>query len=236
MRDTLLNQISKISHECEVLTSIDSGEESSGIKRQRLITAASGQYVAFLDDDDTVNDDYCKLICEAAVQFPDVVCFNMRMTHQFDRYGKKKIRQETWRLGLWEDNRKKGMMAANHLCAWKKLIAEKVSWCPELGYGDDQLWYGPLHASGIAKTSVFVPQILYEYKFSRSTTANQTDARIAASRYYFGPGLRCFNVDEEILVEDGHQARELIQCRNSKNDFVSISVSEREAFHTVVLR
>ena len=213
LADNIQRQIDNASVECEVLTNVDSGEKSSGSKRHELTAGSSGKYVAFVDDDDSVSDDYVHSICHAVLtEEPDVVTFAMNVTihHRIDKFKRFRVSNEKWSLGLWSDDRKKGKMAANHLCAWKKSIAEQVAWCPSLGYGDDQLWYGPLHAAEIAKTSVVIPRALYGYQFSWSSTKNQTAPRVQASRHYFRGGLRCYMEDGQILVEDGSQATDVI--------------------------
>jgi glycosyltransferase involved in cell wall biosynthesis len=64
----------------EVLTQIDNGEESTGVKRNQLLRNASGDYVAFIDDDDLVADDYVYKILSAIESAPDVVGLTMIMT------------------------------------------------------------------------------------------------------------------------------------------------------------
>jgi len=243
LRDELRRQIADQPFECEVLTSIDSGEEPSGLKRQRLLNAARGEYVAFIDDDDKVRPDYVRKIAGGCGTGVDVVTFHMEITHSSpvtigatSRHRRTVVR-EVWRLGLWPDDRDAGRMSANHLCAWKKETAKQVAWCPVLGYGEDQLWYGPLHAARLGETYHEIPEVLYEYYFNAATTGNQTPARVESSRRYFGPGLRCFRVNQEILIEHGHQlASEDILCRNPCNGFVWLKATEHKPFHIVRLQ
>ena len=229
---------------CEVLTNVDSGESSSGSKRNELMSRAKGQYVAFIDDDDNVSGNYVESICSAIEESsPDVVtfCMDVRIKKQTKKfsYGRSRLSvstsREKWSLGLWNDNRKKGMMAANHLCCWKKSIAEKSAWCDRLGYGDDQLWYGPLHALGAAKTASVIPDSLYSYECDLSKSMNQTSQRVSESRKYFGPGLRCFGDLDSLLIEDGHQKTLLIQCRDNSGRIIEVDTSTNTPFHTVRL-
>jgi hypothetical protein len=214
------------------------------MKRNELMAAAVGMYVAFIDDDDTVADNYVESICDAILRHgPDVVTFCMdvkiRKSAIQRLHGRTRTYQKTtrekWQLGLWPDDRKKSRMAANHLCCWRKEIAGKVAWCDHLGYGDDQLWYGPLHALCAAKTSVVIDECLYFYECNVDLSANQTSARIAESRSYFGAGIRCFGDLDSLLIEDGSQDSVVIQCRDSSGRIVTVDTSITAPFHTVKL-
>ena len=61
----------------EILVSVDSGEKSVGAKRNELVKASCGKYLAFIDDDDIVSDDYVDLILKAIQDGPDVVVLQL---------------------------------------------------------------------------------------------------------------------------------------------------------------
>lgn len=228
-------QIKSQKHPCEVLVTVDSGEHSSGKKRNRLVQSAAGEYIAFIDDDDEVSKDYVSSLANAAAEHKtDIVSFIMEVSIRKTMRHRLK-RTEKWKLGLWDDNRRRGKMSANHLCCWKREIATKVAWCDSLGYGDDQLWYGPLNVAGIAKTCHFINRVLYKYLFVANKTKNQTSQRVIESRRYFGSGLRCFMVNGEIFIEDGCQEASSIQCRSLKNEIVDIDARSEKPFHVVKL-
>ena len=238
LADNIQRQIDDASVECEVLTNVDSGEKSSGKKRNELTVASRGRYVAFIDDDDRVSENYVKSICNAILPTePDLVTFCMTVTiiHRIDKFKRTRVSKEKWKLGVWKDDRRTGRMAANHLCCWKKEIAVKSAWCERLGYGDDQLWYGPLHASHAIKSHIFVDECLYFYECNLMTSKNQTSKRIAESRAYFGPGLRCFGDINSLLIEDGHQRSELVLCRDTIGREIRVDTKIAKPFHTVRL-
>jgi glycosyltransferase involved in cell wall biosynthesis len=77
-RETSLNNLLDIINDqttpdIEVLVDTDNREVTTGEKRNRLLEAAKGEYVAFVDDDDTISDNYCSLILNAIESKPDVV-------------------------------------------------------------------------------------------------------------------------------------------------------------------
>lgn len=208
-------------HDVEFLVDEDGGEMPSGAKRQRLLERACGAYVAFVDDDDEVATTYVREIvarCDATV---DVITFRLDML----RAGK---RAERWRLGLHPDDRARGRMSANHLCAWRRDLARAVSWCPALGYGDDQAWYGPLLASGLARREAHVPRPLYRYLWSADSTANQKPGALAAARDYWGEGLGCYRDDGgRLYVQCGGRQRDL--ARGPSWELQPIAALERYA-------
>lgn len=216
----------------EVLTDIDNGKATSGAKRHRLSRRARGEYVAWVDDDDRVDPCYMDRLVEACRQGPDVVGFDLSFAVDGQSQG-------MWRFGLWPDGPpdEHGTrdMAANHLCAWRREIAERVAWCPKLGNGDDQLWYRPLHAAGLARTIVRIDRVLYYYDHSTSTTVNQQRKAVAGRRSYVGPGLRCFRVGGQLLIEVGgrprHRGRVLVRDADNQEQWMSLAGLEH--FHTV---
>lgn len=216
--------------DAEFLVEVDQGEARSGAKRQRLLERARGEYVAFVDDDDEVADEYLEAILERCSLGPDVVTFEL----DFVRRGRV---AETWSFGLHADDRRRGRMAANHLCAWRAELARRVGWAP-IGYGDDQLWYGPLHASGLVRTEEHVPRSLYRYLWNPATTENQRPEIVRMSRRYFADGIPCYrDADGEIYVAiDGAQpsSRTSITAYR-RGELATLPREKLEHFHTVRL-
>lgn len=213
----------------EVLTDVDMGESTSGIKRQRLLERASGDYVCYVDDDDEVSHDYVRSVVSATELKPDVVTFDMRV--DIDRR-----RRESWSLRLGPDMRWRGVMSANHLCAWRRDIATRVAWHPLLGYGDDQMWYKPLMMSGLVKREIHVPRTLYSYVYSSSSTANQKKDVIARSRGVIGNGMRVYRDQHgELLIGCGPLDDESIEVRDRHNVVSFKLLSELSHLGTVKL-
>jgi glycosyltransferase involved in cell wall biosynthesis len=226
----------------EILHEVDNGSATSGIKRQRLLTRAKGEYVCYVDDDDVVAPYYITALLNACITGVDVITFNMMFHHWLDR---KEVSTEVWRLGLYEDDRQQGRMSANHLCAWRRDIARRVSWSPRLGYGDDQLWYGPLMASGLINTTIHIDEVLYDYMYDIQTSVNQRLDRVDYSRKYFGNGIRCFkdNRDNLYIEEIDEVSFKRPQIRNIRrfmrvrdcNGNVRPLDSSMRLYHTVKL-
>lgn len=231
LADKINNQIKEFPEEVEFLVDVDDGRENSGVKRNRLIVKSTGEYIAFLDDDDDVHHNYVFELLRGCYLEVDVVSFNLVFINLANPN-----RQEIWRFGMQPNDRKNGKMCINHLCAWRKSLATQVAWCPDLGYADDRVWFEPLCHAGLPKTHYHIDETLYRYLYSPGITANQKPARLQFTRKYLGSGLRCFfdKTTREILVEVGNtQPSPLITVRDKNNVVTRRRPSELEQYHAV---
>ena len=73
----LMRLLGSLAHQAdrrlEVLTAIDQRHLSVGKKREHLLCRAHGDYICYLDDDDTVSDVFVKRILDALETEPDCV-------------------------------------------------------------------------------------------------------------------------------------------------------------------
>jgi len=125
----------QLTTEVEVLTHVDSGEASIGKKRNELMEAALGDYVAYVDDDDMVSEDYVEKILTALDSDPDcasltgIIYFANGRSAIFDH----SIEHEEWKTGP------DGIYyrTPNHLNAIRRSIASKVVF-EDLNFGEDK--------------------------------------------------------------------------------------------------
>lgn len=220
MADELHRQCSAYApSEVELLIATDNGERTSGQKRQYLAELAKGEYRLFVDDDDEISPDFIQTIYDACACEADVISYDLRMT----RPNKP---DEIWQFGLWPNtNREEGLnprpMSINHLCAWKKSIADRVAWCPALGYGDDELWFRPILSGGFVSTNLHIPKVLYKYIYHPNTTVNQTSEAKIRAMQYIGVGLFCYrDPGNEIWIQCGFSRPRIV--RNRRNEQVSL--------------
>jgi glycosyltransferase involved in cell wall biosynthesis len=149
----------------EHLVLLDNKKRTVGEKRDALLRAAKGKYVAFLDDDDDISGDYVSSILEAAQSGPDVITFQQMATVNEStrliefRLGNPNERFETphrVRRNAW------------HVCAWKRTRAI-LSHFPATNYGEDWAFAAPLCAiPGLRE--VHIPKVLHFYRHSSETT------------------------------------------------------------------
>lgn len=186
----------QLNDQVEILQDCDAGQRPSGNKRNGLLAKAAGDYVAFVDDDDEVADDYVASLLAEIEHGPDVVTFDLLMS----RNGNEVVQSFSLFASdgpQWGD---KVPMAANHLNAWRRELATMVRFPDWLGYGDDQFWYKPLVASGVAKTERHIDKILYRYYFSAASTANQGPDQTLFAGRWASHGVECFWHDGQIVV------------------------------------
>lgn len=226
--DQLNEQIIKFNASAEVLVCLDNGEKTSGVKRQSLLEQATGDYICYVDDDDEVSKDYITQMVNGCNSGADVVSFNLNLFKE-GRY------KETWSMGCYPNSRKDGIMLINHLCAWKRTIAQRVSWCPFLGNSDDHVWSQPLFFGGLVKTCLHINTSLYHYYFQQQVTENQKGSRREFALNYFQKGIRCFYYGSEIVIE--HDPRRMdknqILVRFSDSSTRLLPIEHLTQFHTV---
>lgn len=226
----LQRQIGVLSDQAELLIELDGGERTSGQKRQAITARAQGEYICFIDDDDWPSDDYVASLLDGCSRDVDVVTFNLERT----RPGRP---PELWRFGLHDDYLPTGQMTANHLCAWKRELATKVGWCPELGFADDGCWYQPLYHSRLAKTEHHIDRVIYNYLYDPALSANNRRELKNFARMYVGAGLRCFWRGDEILVEVGRKPKgaTTVVVRDRNNVESVENLADLKHFYTLTI-
>jgi glycosyltransferase involved in cell wall biosynthesis len=151
--------------EVEHLTLCDNRAMTIGEKRQSLVDIARGEYIAFVDDDDDISDDYVAEILAVLPAAPDVVTFKQ------DCICDGAQSTIVFRLGIADETFKPNgetMRDAWHVCAWRR---ETVKGCQFLfcNYGEDLAW--AKQARTRAKTEVHIDKVLHHYRHSKETTA-----------------------------------------------------------------
>lgn len=210
----------------EVLVDVDNGQDSSGIKRQRLLEKAQGEYIVYVDDDDDISDYYVSSILKALESEPDVLGINLL----FFRNG---VRRELWKFGDYKNNRPKGKMCINHLCPWRREIARKVAWCPSLGNMDDHLWFQPLYHSPLPLKVNRLDEAIYRYMYNDSVTVNQNDERKLFAKEYISKGIRCFWSNGNIYVEEPSDNTTTVLVRDCNNNLLELDPRYFKHYHTV---
>lgn len=141
----------------EVLYIGDNGEMSIGKKRNELLFKAIGKYVAFIDDDDDVSDDYIDSILKAIEEGPDCVGIEgMLCMPQGNLLFKHSIEYQGWYTG--EDA---FYRTPNHLNPVKREIATEVLF-PEINNGEDRIYSDTMKR--LLKTEVYIDHPIYFYK------------------------------------------------------------------------
>lgn len=155
--DILLPQLTD---EVELLWIGDNKNSTIGAKRNRCVNIAQGDYIAFVDDDDTVSDNYVAKILMAIEQEPDVVCFDALHTYNGENpkpvYYDIKHQKD---LNLPDEF----IRFPNHLMAWSRPLLG-VSPYDNVAIGEDQR-FAAFMRKNFELTQVKIDEVLYHYDF-----------------------------------------------------------------------
>lgn len=143
----------------------DNRTRTIGAKRQALADIARCEYIAFVDDDDDVSDDYVSELLTAIKTGADVITFRQRAFYNG-------LESEV-HFGI---NNQDGpftpggitLRAPWHVCAWRR---EVVAGClfGESSFGEDLVWCKQARLR--AKTGIHIDKILHTYRHDAATTA-----------------------------------------------------------------
>lgn len=150
----------------EVLALLDNKRRSVGMKREALVQAARGEYVAFVDDDDWIARTYIADILEAARAHPTVIVFPTlsfindnppaECAHSLANPTNEPYRVEGFRRKPWQ------------MHPWRRELAQRFHF-PDKSYGEDWEWVEQMipHAQSQSVASE-IP--LYHYRFNDQWT------------------------------------------------------------------
>lgn len=163
--DRLVNILKpQITKDVEVLASIDDGQLSIGAKRNELLNAAKGAYIAFVDDDDRVSEDYVALILNAIEAKPDVVGMHLIMNTDGKLSGKTyhSLKYDRWYdVGVEDKDWRYYYRNPNHLNPVKRELALKVGF-ENISNGEDRIYSGRLLP--LLKKEVMIESPIYFYE------------------------------------------------------------------------
>lgn len=145
----------------EILVACDAKEISIGKKRQNLLEQATGDYIAFIDDDDWIAETYVDRILAALATSPDCVGFLISCTTNGGKpvMAKASMRYRQWGEGVdgYAHTR-----SPYHKTPHLRSIALQVGF-PDLRFGEDRPFSAGI--TKLIKTEVFVNAVLYHYRF-----------------------------------------------------------------------
>lgn len=142
-----------------------------GEKRNMLLNNSKGEFICFIDDDDSISENYIETILKAITDNPSktVICFNgtqstdgqkdlpFRHNITYGRNHKKNIDGVNWKV-----------MLPNHLCVWNKSkITEQF---PHKNLSEDHNWASAMAFNYREEDQVLLEETLYHYDYNRNTT------------------------------------------------------------------
>jgi glycosyltransferase involved in cell wall biosynthesis len=178
----------------ELLYLMDSKRRPVGAKRNDLLAAARGTYLSFIDDDDTVADDYVRRIYRTILESrkaktpPDVICFRQTaiigatgITHDCHySLASYKSQPPEQRRVLATAHDKSGVLLPNvlrwsgppaHTMVWRRELVASIRF-PEKTFGEDVAWVDL--ACERATTEIQLDgEPLYTYRFDPERSATR---------------------------------------------------------------
>jgi glycosyltransferase involved in cell wall biosynthesis len=140
------------------------GGPSIGKKREQLVKNATGKYLCFLDDDESIAPNYVEVLVRLCQEDKDVCTF--RNISKFDNYwmvvdmslhfpNEQAIAEKTCLRKPW------------HICPVKSEYAKLYDF-PDTSYGEDWAWFEKVltHCETEAKTN----HVIHQYNFSSKTS------------------------------------------------------------------
>lgn len=158
----------------EIVSVLDNCAVSIGEKRQAVLDCSHGDYVAFVDDDDSVSDGYIHQIIQAIDVHSgvDVITFDATSfieQHQpiITNMRLGQANEEVWFDDAQGAPRPVIKRGAWHMCAWRSGLAKSVRF-PDINYGEDWAWAGQLNQK--AKTEHHIDEALHVYVYKKSVS------------------------------------------------------------------
>lgn len=172
LKSILVPQLEKVLNEneeilVELIIAKDNKEISIGRKRQKLLEKAKGEYIVFIDDDDTISKDYVSSILKNLGA--DAVGFLIDCYSDGVYTGRAKAS----RIYLdWADNVDGFRYVRNiyHKTAHLRTLALQTGF-KDLRYGEDYDYCKRL--APLIKTENFIDKIMYFYQYSSAEDHNR---------------------------------------------------------------
>lgn len=149
----------------EIVLDIDDGETSTGLKRNRLVEKAVGRYVAFVDDDDMVDENYVRLIVDAVRADPSLDCIGMTGRMTTDGANPVSFRHTVQNQGWFQSADGVYQRSPNHLNPVRRDLALKVKY-PDTRWQEDFAWSEGMRRAGLLRNERMIDTPpLYHYRF-----------------------------------------------------------------------
>lgn len=171
MLKKLLEQLKKQkTNSLEILVEKDDGSMLIGDKRNLLLKNSSGKYVAFVDDDDEVSNDYVYKILNGIEKEPD--CLGLEGIITTDSKRPKKF-IHSLQYKKWFESNGIYYRNPNHLNAIKRDIALKVGFSSK-SHGEDRDF--SMAVLPHLKTEYYIEGPIYYYKYVKKDLTERKNA------------------------------------------------------------
>lgn len=165
LRDKLIEQIAKydLSGAVEIIEECDDKKMSIGFKRQILLEKAKGKFIVFIDDDDDVHDNYCKILCDVIKSDNSIDAIGF-LQHCIINGGEPMLASLSNKWDNWAENVEefKYVRTPFFPTPMLKEYALAIGY-KDIRYEEDRDFATRLKHSGLIKNEYFVSEIMYYY-------------------------------------------------------------------------
>jgi len=154
-----------LTEDVETLYFLENKEHSVGYKRNKLIERAKGKFIAFVDDDDDVSDDYAPLIRNAIKEHPDIDCIGIKGIITF-RGKNPHIFIHSLQYKEYFTKEDTYFRPPYHLNPMKREIAFKYKF-EDINYSEDIDWATRICRDHALQKEYFIDKVIYYYNSKR---------------------------------------------------------------------
>lgn len=154
----------QLTPDCEVVMEVDNGESTIGCKRNTLLARATGQYVCFIDDDDTVAADYIACLLDGITRGVDVVSIRGRFSENGIDLGEFIDLPYQQHSISQIAGKQTFLRGVQHLDAIRREIAISQQF-PDSSYTEDYAWGTALERSKVVATWHQIDHPVYFYDY-----------------------------------------------------------------------
>ena len=165
--DNLYSSLVKQINECnlqekiEIIVLCDNREKTIGAKRNELLHKSEAKYISYVDDDDTLHENYIQMIYKALLTEPDCVSLKGIITING---GDPRSFIHSIKYNSWYEQDSVYYRPPNHLNPILRSIAIQFTF-PENNHGEDADWSMQIQRSQLLKkeAEIDVPYYFYLY-------------------------------------------------------------------------
>ena len=145
----------------EIIVFADNFELKTGKKRNMLIDKSKGKFVVFIDDDDLVSDNYCKLISDIIDSHSNIDYIGFKLECIINGEPAKPVYHSS-RYDGWYDDESGYYRHWSHINPTKREIMVKYPFLDVLCSEDSNV-AGRIYRDKVIKREFFIDDIMYIY-------------------------------------------------------------------------
>lgn len=142
----------------EILIAVDYKQYTIGEKRNQLLEAAKGDYVTFIDDDDSISADYLKEVFTGINMNVDAIGITGMYAPVIGEHKEFRCSKDY----KWENKQDAYYRSIQHICPIKTSIARQVKY-PSINFTEDKIYSETVQPYIIS--DYVSSKIIYYYKY-----------------------------------------------------------------------